>query len=94
MYIDDGKINIPKIIDNKNYCECGKLIYKTSKMCNKCKGKHLSKNMPNLDVLLKEVSDNSYESIGRKYKVTGNCIKKWIKKQGGTPPKKQNVFVS
>jgi very-short-patch-repair endonuclease len=34
---------------------------------------------PPLDVLIKEINDLGYEGVGRKYGVTGNSIKKWIK---------------
>lgn len=35
-YIKGNKDNLPKIVDNKNYCTCGKEIEKRSKLCNKC----------------------------------------------------------
>lgn len=34
---------------------------------------------PSYDILLKEVDFFGYEGTGRKYKVSGNCIKKWIR---------------
>ena len=34
---------------------------------------------PSIKDLILDVEKNGYEATGRKYKVTGNCIKKWIK---------------
>lgn len=82
-YINDiikSKPNI-HIIEKYNYCSCGKIINKRSKMCVKCKAlkqKRKIENRPTLKILLEDIK-NGYEATGRKYGVTGNCIKKWIK---------------
>lgn len=41
---------------------------------------HLRKiERPNLETLLKEVEEQNYSMVGRKYGVSDNCIRKWIK---------------
>ena len=70
------------IIEKQNYCECGKKIYKRSKMCIRCtalKQKRKVENRPTIDELKMMVKNSSLEAVGRKYGVTGNSIKKWLK---------------
>ena len=76
-----------------NYCSCDKKIDKKAKKCRKCYS--LSKRRaerPPLEQLLKEVNEQSYVFVGKKYGVNGNAIKKWIKNYGAIPPSKQNQF--
>ena len=37
------------------------------------------KNRPLKEKLLKELKNANFEEMGRKYGVTGNCIRKWLK---------------
>lgn len=37
------------------------------------------KNRPSLEILLLEVKELGYSATGRKYKVSDNCIRKWIR---------------
>ena len=74
----------PEIIfkEKINYCECGKQIYKASKMCLRCKAlkqKRKVENRPSIDELKIMIKNSSLESVGRKYGVSGNTIKKWLK---------------
>jgi hypothetical protein len=67
----------------ENYCiDCGDKIYRNSKRCRKCSHKHNMKiiDRPIIETLLKEVSEIGYNETGRKHKVCGNTIKKWLKK--------------
>jgi len=65
---------------NENFCACGKKIHKKSKMCVKCAPKKRKvKNRPDKDEILKMVNESSLEAVGRKYGVTGNAVKKWLK---------------
>lgn len=75
---------------NKN-CKCGKKITLKSSLCDSCEkiSRRKNKNRPSLDTLLVEIETTSYEKLGRKYGVTGNCIKKWIRNYGGIPPYKK-----
>jgi very-short-patch-repair endonuclease len=68
-----------KVIDN-SICECGLKKYKTSKSCNKCRGESDRKvERPTYEDLLKDISDLGYCGTGRKYGVSDNSIRKWIK---------------
>lgn len=83
-YINKLSNNKPtiKYKDNFNYCiDCDKKIYKTSKRCIKCSHKLQQKvsNRPSKDELIIMVKETSLESVGRKYGVSGNAVKKWLK---------------
>jgi hypothetical protein len=62
------------------YCICGKQIKKTSKMCNKCHSTSIRKvDRPSVEDLLKEIKEFGYKETGRRYGVSDNAIRKWIK---------------
>lgn len=66
----------------ENKCECGVVIHKKSKKCNKCKGISQRKSFrPSHEQLKEEVKTNGYCATGRKYGVSDNTIRKWLKKQ-------------
>lgn len=71
--------NINFIEKNKNYCECGKKILKKSIKCHSCKMKEKRKLRPDYNTLLSEVEILGYSGTGRKYGVSDNAIRKWIK---------------
>lgn len=62
-------------------CNCGKLIFKNSKTCNKCRAIINRKivNRPPIEILLKDIEELGYSGTGRKYGVSDNAIRKWIK---------------
>lgn len=62
-------------------CRCGKEIGKTSNMCVDCyKIKQRKvKNRPSKEELIKMIKNTSLEAVGRKYGITGNAVKKWLK---------------
>jgi len=63
-----------------NSCKCGKSIKKSSKMCSK--GLQIEQrkiNRPTYEQLKKEVEEIGYSATGRKYNVSDNCIRKWLK---------------
>ena len=81
---------VPKKIKNelksiriikKYYCECGKEIKKTSKQCEECYriNERKVKDRPSREELILMVKESSLEAVGRKYNVTGNAVKKWLK---------------
>jgi transposase-like protein len=43
--------------------------------------------------LLEEVKRSNYCAVGKKYGVSDNAIRKWIKFYGAEPPKKLNKFI-
>src|SRR6266403_68314 len=81
---DEINRNIKKAKYNLNLevgkCECGNNIRNCSILCSKCiKIKRRKVERPPLEQLLKEVSDIGYSATGRKYEVSDNSIRKWIK---------------
>ena len=70
-----------KIEPKKNYCKCGKEIRKESKncpFCDKIKQRKV-KDRPSKDELILMIKESSLEAVGRKYNVSGNAVKKWLK---------------
>jgi len=69
------------------YCkECGKeKKYKTGQMCFECSKKingnkrRKVKNRPSKDQLFQEIKEMGYCGTGRKYGVSDNAIRKWVK---------------
>lgn len=65
---------------DKKYCKCGVEIKRKSNSCNDCHIISLRKvERPSLDVLLKDIEEIGYKGTGRKYGVSDNSIRKWIK---------------
>ena len=64
-----------------NFCDCGAQIYKDSKKCRKCNNLNMRKveDRPSIECLLKDVETIGYRSTGKKYGVSDNTIRKWIK---------------
>jgi hypothetical protein len=61
-------------------CECGDKMYKNSKYCSKCNYKNLRKaERPDLETLKMEIEELGYVGTGRKYNVSDNAIRKWLK---------------
>jgi hypothetical protein len=90
----NNKKIVPNYVKNlnkfSNCIECGiELKNKTkNNLCKKCYDiKQRKVQRPDLETLLKDVEMLGYEGSGRKYKVSGNNIKKWIKRYGENPPK-------
>lgn len=79
----NGLINIKPEFEIKiNFCECGKIIRKNSKSCVKCSKinqKRKVENRPNKEQLLIDIKKFGYCGTGRKYGVSDNCIRKWLK---------------
>jgi len=64
----------------ENFCECGKKIHNSSKNCHTCKIINDRKvERPPYEELLKEIDDSNYCAVGRKYSVSDNAIRKWVK---------------
>jgi len=71
------KINNEKV----NKCECGEQIYKKSKICKTCSSFLQRKTeRPNLEILLMDIDELGYVGTGKKYGVSDNSIRKWLKK--------------
>jgi hypothetical protein len=65
----------------KYYCECGNEKNKDSKHCKKCSSKknRKVKERPSYERLKIEVKRVGYSATGRKYGVSDNTIRKWLK---------------
>lgn len=74
-------LSIQMKMKNNNYCECGKQIKKNSTKCVDCHNKLQRKvKRPSHEQLLNEVKELGYLGTGRKYGVSDNAIRKWLKK--------------
>jgi hypothetical protein len=61
-------------------CECGKKIGKRSKTCETCYQINSRKvERPKRETLLKDIESLGYLGTGRKYGVSDNSIRKWLK---------------
>ena len=80
-YHHDSNLIFQKL-KNKIYCsECGiGQNWKTkSGLCKTCYSKKMRKiSRPSKQILLEELKNNSYVSVGRKYGVSDNAIRKWL----------------
>ena len=71
-----------KIFKLDNFCKCGNIIKtKKSKLCNTCRSinNRVVKERPRYDILLKDINELGYVGTGKKYGVSDNSIRKWIK---------------
>lgn len=70
-----------KMIKTHHFCECGREINKLSKRCSVCDKikQRKVKERPSKEDLILMIEKSSLEAVGRKYGVTGNAIKKWLK---------------
>lgn len=76
-YLDKAKEIREK---NKNYCACGIEICKDSKKCKSCEEVRQRKvQRPPYLQLVKEIEKTNYCAVGRKYGVSDNAIRKWVK---------------
>lgn len=71
---------IKKNKEKYKFCECGKKILITSNACEKCAQINQRKvERPSYETLLKELEESNYSAVGRKYGVSDNSIRKWLK---------------
>ena len=69
-----------KKTSKKEYCSCGATIRSTSKSCRECQLHSMRKvERPTLEELMKDIKELGYSGTGRKYGVSDNSIRKWIK---------------
>lgn len=68
-------------------CQCD--IGRGTLRCFECNKKSMIINFrPPYEQLIKEIEDTSYIAVGKKYGVSDNAIRKWVKAYGNEPPKK------
>ena len=77
--------NKPVVKPVKELCSACNVneIWKTSKKCRECYSLEIRKvvNRPSKEELLKELETTSYVQLGKKYNVSDNTIRKWLKKK-------------
>lgn len=75
------KNNNTSTIKKENYCiDCKIKILPRSKRCYKCDRINKRKiKRPSYQELLKELKESNYSVVGKKYGVSDNAIRKWIK---------------
>jgi hypothetical protein len=69
---------------SKRTCECGKTIDRNSSRCSECDGKRrilasMKTGRPSYTTLMKDLEMSSCLAVSKKYKVTDNTIRKWIR---------------
>lgn len=76
-----NKKNINEIKNDKyNICKCGKRKLFISVQCSNCsKFNQRRVERPKYEILIDEIKKDGYSFVGRKYGVSDNSIRKWIK---------------
>jgi 5-methylcytosine-specific restriction endonuclease McrA len=70
------------VVNGGKFCECGKKIDKRSKTCELCyQIKNRKVGRPEKEILLKDVETLGYSATGRKYGVSDNAVRKWLKSE-------------
>lgn len=63
-----------------NTCHCGVIIARKSTMCSSCHSfKQRRTQRPAYEILAQEISTMNYVTVGEKYGVSDNTIRKWMK---------------
>lgn len=70
-----------KKLKKNYYCECGKIKHKGSKKCFDCDIRNRERKIerPLHEQLIAEIEELGYRGTGRKYGVSDNSIRKWVK---------------
>ena len=64
----------------KKKCICGNEITTNANLCVVCSKKKMRKvERPSINILMNEIQENGYSATGRKYGVSDNAIRKWLK---------------
>lgn len=71
--------NNKKTAPKQYYCDCGATKQRYSKCCRPCADEKRSRR-PSYEELIKAVNETNYVQAGKKYGVSDNAIRKWIKK--------------
>jgi len=76
--------NVKRITEENKCIDCNKIIYKTATRCQSCSGKKytarkVKKDRPSLDQLEQDKESMSIVAVDKKYGVSDNTIRRWIK---------------
>jgi len=68
----------------KKCIDCDKLIINSSTRCPTCSAKKANpeKDRPSPEILKEEAETHTFTELGKKYNVSDNTIRKWLKKDG------------
>lgn len=62
------------------YCKCNKVIGRKSKTCFECSIKKRETKKPSLQQLIRDLEElKSYVRVGKKYGVSDNAVRRWVK---------------
>jgi len=80
-HIENCDEQIVDTLGGENKCiDCNTIITRRANRCEKCYRLSTRKaDRPSKDVLLNDVKENGYSATGRKYGVSDNAIRKWLK---------------
>ncbi|MEX2603030.1 MAG: HNH endonuclease [Gracilimonas sp.] len=79
----DRKIKSGRKPAQKHFCDCGKEIRRGSTQCHKCHSVQQRKvKRPSREQLLFDIHELGYSGTGRRYGVSDNAVRKWLKKSG------------
>lgn len=92
-YQDDVEYPIrPKRVKIEYFCICGKQVSQKGCLCRTCAQiKSRTVERPSKEQLLEEIATSSFTSVGKKYGVSDNAIKKWCVSYGLPKLKKDLV---
>jgi hypothetical protein len=75
-----------KIIKQHTMCVCGNVKSKYSVKCIECQHiKRRTQDRPSVDELINDIKQSSYLLVSKKYGVSDNAIRKWVKSYGFNP---------
>lgn len=79
-HYEDISFHHKKKIDNSRCLDCN-IKTKYTKRCNKCNNIYRCKNIPSKEQLEQDLIEfnHNLSAIGRKYSVSDNAVRKWIK---------------
>ncbi len=61
-------------------CSCGRSISRSSSTCLRCKSINERKvDRPSIETLISDINSTSFVATGRKYGVSDNTVRKWLK---------------
>lgn len=91
-----GKSKAGRYRKEPKLCSCGAVIYRKSKRCKSCLGRHVESKTkwPSLDDLIKAVVETSYTRVAANLAVSDNAVKKYIKRRLGFAPRKHKTMTS
>lgn len=72
---------------NKPKCECGNTMDYKAKKCITCakKEQRNKSKRPGINILITDIRELGYLGTGRKYGVSDNAVRKWVKSEGYDP---------